>query len=53
MKKYLIKAYGEVDDCNLKTQTKIITAKDDNEAWDIAWRTFPEYHEVGVWEEKE
>jgi hypothetical protein len=48
MKKYFIKAYGEE---GLKTQTKIITAKDEGEAWDIAWRTFPEYHEIGVWEE--
>lgn len=52
MKKYKIKAYGDYER-GLKPQAKIIEAKNDNEAWDIAWRTFPEYHELGVWEEKE
>ena len=50
MKKYYIKAYGDYEE-GLKPQTKIITAKDEAEAWNIAWKTFPEYHEIGVWEE--
>jgi hypothetical protein len=52
MKKYEIKAYGEYEK-GLKSQTKIIEAKDGAEAWDIAWKTFPEYHELGVFEQKE
>ena len=48
MKKYFIKAYGEE---GLKTQTKTITANNEEEAWTKAWRLFPEYHEIGVWEE--
>ena len=52
MKKYLIKAYRDYE-YGLKEQTKIITAKDEEEAWIIAWKTFPEYHEIGVWEEED
>lgn len=49
MKKYLIKAYGDYE-MRLKQQTKIITAEDEEEAWVIAWKTFPEYKELGVFE---
>ena len=52
MKKYLIKAYGDFDR-RLKEQTKTISAKDEEEAWIIAWKTFPEYCELGVWEHRE
>lgn len=52
MKKYLIKAYGDYDR-RLKEQTKIITANDEEEAWLIAWQTFPEYSELGVWEQED
>ena len=52
MPKYFIKAYRDYE-YGLKEQTKIITAKDEEEAWTKAWKTFPEYHEIGVWEEKE
>ena len=49
MKKYLIKAYGDFER-RLKQQEKVITAKDEEEAWITAWKTFPEYKELGVWE---
>ena len=49
MKKYLIKAYGDYE-MRLKQQEKIITANDEEEAWITAWKTFPEYKELGVWE---
>lgn len=52
MKKYLIKAYGDYER-RLKQQTKIITAEDEEQAWIEAWKTFPEYKEFGVWEQKE
>jgi hypothetical protein len=52
MKKYLIKAYGDFE-MGLKQQTKVIEAKDEEEAWILAWKTFPEYKELGVWEMKE
>ncbi len=52
MAKYLIKAYGDYE-YGLKQQEKIITAKDEEEAWITAWKTFPEYKELGVWEQKE
>ena len=52
MKKYFIKAYRDYE-YGLKEQTKIITAKDEEEAWTIAWKTFPEYHESGVVEESD
>lgn len=52
MKKYLIKAYGDYER-RLKQKTKIITAEDEEEAWIKAWKTFPEYKELGVFEQKE
>lgn len=52
MKKYLIKAYGDYE-YGLKEQKRIITAKNEEEAWIEAWKTFPEYKELGVWEQEE
>ncbi len=49
MPKFEIKAYPDWE-YGLKGKTKIITAKDEEEAWTIAWKTFPEYHELGVWQ---
>ncbi len=51
-KTYSVKAYGDYER-GLKTQTATITAKDEEEAWIKAWKTFPEYDQLGVWEEKE
>lgn len=50
MKKYLIKGYGDYER-GLKDKTQTIAANTKGEAWDIAFKTFPEYKEVGVWEE--
>jgi hypothetical protein len=52
MKKYFIKAYGDYER-GLKDETKIITANNKEEAWKIAFKTFPEHKEVGVWEEND
>ena len=52
MKKYLIKAYGDYE-MRLKQQEKVITANDEEEAWIIAWKTFPEYTQLGVFEMEE
>lgn len=47
MKKYTVKAYADWDR-RLKEKHKIIEANDDEEAWIIAWKTFPEYKQLGV-----
>lgn len=49
MKKYKVKAYGDYES-GLKQKEITITAKDEEEAWIIAWKTFPEYKEIGVQE---
>ena len=49
-KKYNVIAYGDYER-RLKRQETTISAKDDEEAWVQAWKTFPEYKEIGVWEE--
>lgn len=46
--KFTVIAYAE-DGFPRKEMT--ITARDKDEAWSKAWRMFPEYHEVGVYEE--
>lgn len=50
MKKWTIVAYPECDEGYLPRKEKEITAPDWNAAMAIAWRTFPEYHEVGAYE---
>ena len=47
MSKWAIIAYPED---GMPKQTKIIEAKNRNEAMQIAWAEFPEYHEVGAYE---
>ena len=49
MKKYNVKAYGNYER-RLKQQEKIITAKDEEDAWIKAWMEFPEYDEISVTE---
>ena len=46
--KYTIVAYAEE---RLPRKEATITARNKDEAWAKAWRMFPEYHEVGVFEE--
>jgi hypothetical protein len=43
-------AYPECDEGYLPRKEEIIYANDHDEAMRIAWRTFPEYHEVGAYE---
>lgn len=50
--KYIVKAYGDYER-RLKQQEVIINADNEEEAWIIAWKTFPEYKELGVWEQEE
>ena len=52
MAKYLVKAYADWDR-RLKEQTKIISAEDEEDAWIKAWMMFPEYTQLGVWEQEE
>ena len=47
MAKYSVKAYADWDR-RLKEKTKIIEANDEKEAWTLAWKTFPEYKQIGV-----
>ena len=49
-KKWTIVAYPECDEGYLPRKEQIIYADDHDEAMRIAWRTFPEYHEVGAYE---
>lgn len=48
MAKYEIIAYP--DEEGNKRQSAVIEAKNYEDAIRKAWRMFPEYHEVGVWE---
>ena len=50
-KKYRVIAYGDYER-RLKRKEVTITAKDEEEAWVTAWKTFPEYKEIGVYEDK-
>lgn len=50
MKKFCIVAYAECDESYLPRREKIITARNHSEAMSIAWREFPEYHEIGAFE---
>ena len=54
MKKYCIVAYAECEGTYcLPRKEKIITARNHREAERIAFREFPEYHEVGAYEVEE
>lgn len=48
MKKYNIVAYADED--GNKRQEAVIEAEDYTQAQIKAWRMFPEYHELGVFE---
>ncbi len=48
--KFTIIAYAEN---GLPRKEVIITASGKVQAWQKAWKMFPEYHEVGVFKEKE
>jgi hypothetical protein len=47
MKEYRVKAYGNYER-GLKTKEAVITAKDEEIAWTLAWKEFPEYDEISV-----
>lgn len=53
MKKWTIVAYPECDEGYLPRKEKVIYARDHAEAERIAFREFPEYHEVGAYEMEE
>ena len=48
MAKYCVIAYADEDDYPRKEA--VIEARNKEEAQSRAWRMFPEYHEVGVFE---
>ena len=50
-KKYTVIAYGDYE-YGLKRKAVTITAKDEEEVWVTAWKMFPEYKEIGVYEDK-
>ena len=50
MKRYTVIAYPDED--GYPRQETTIKAENTKQAQDIAWRMFPEYHEVGVYEMK-
>lgn len=50
MAKYHVIAYTDED--GYSRRETVIEARDTDEALYMAWRMFPEYHEVGVFEAK-
>lgn len=52
MAKWTIVAYPDEEMGGGSRKSKVIEAKDYNEAMNKAWREFPEYHEVGAYEVK-
>lgn len=53
MAKFVIVAYPDEENYSMERKEKTIEAKDHIEAERIAWREFPEYHEIGAYEVKE
>ena len=51
LRKWTIVAYPESDEGYLPRQEKTVLAPNWEAAMHIAWCTFPEYHEVGAFEE--
>lgn len=49
-KEFSVVAYPD-EEGGLKKQTATVRAEDIYQAYDIAWQMFPEYHEIGVWED--
>ena len=52
MAKWTIVAYPDEENYSAGKKSKIIEAKDWDEAMDKAYREFPEYHEIGAYETK-
>lgn len=50
MKVFLVVAYKDLEDC-LKEQKVHIEAENFEQAKREAWNMFPEYHQVGVFEQ--
>ena len=53
MAKWKIVAYPDEENCSMERREKVIEAKGRYEAMEIAYKTFPEYHELGAYEIKE
>lgn len=49
---YIVIAYGDYER-GLRRREIVINARDEEEAWRRAWKTFPEYKELMVCEEGE
>lgn len=52
MAKWKIVAYPD-EETGGSRKSKVVEAKDWNEAMNIAYREFPEYHEVGVYRKED
>lgn len=50
MSEWTIVAYPDEEDYGAGRKSKVIEAKDYDEAIDKAWEEYPEYHEVGAYE---
>lgn len=48
MPKWTIVAYADTE-YGLPKREKVVEAKDRNEAINIGWKEFPEYHEIGAY----
>lgn len=48
MPKWTIIAYADAE-YGLPKREKVIEAKDRDEAMNIGWKEFPEYHEIGAY----
>jgi hypothetical protein len=53
MSKWKIVAYPDEENYSMGRKEKTIEAKDWDEAMDIAYREFPEYHELGAYAVRE
>ena len=53
MSKWKIVAYPDEENFPIGKKEKIVEAISRREAMQIAWRDFPEYHEIGVYAVKE
>lgn len=51
MSKWTIVAYPDEEDYSAGKKKKTVEAKNYDEAIEIAWSEFPEYHEVGAFKE--
>lgn len=53
MSKWKIVAYPDEENFPIGKKEKIVEAISRREAMQIAWRDFPEYHEIGVYPVRE